>query len=98
MDADVPENVESANIVGDPPAGFQFAGPIDGPAASAITTFHHPARDAAGLFRALEQRNVVASLRFDRGGRQYIRLSPHFYNTLDEMARVVEILIEALGD
>ena len=79
-------------------AGFQFAGPIDGPAASAITTFHHPARDAAGLFRALEQRNVVASLRFDRGGRQYIRLSPHFYNTLDEMARVVEILIEALGD
>lgn len=77
-------------------AGFQFLGPIDGPAASPITTFHHPARDAADLFRALEERDVVASLRFDRAGRRYIRLSPHFYNTLDEMARVVEILTRGI--
>jgi selenocysteine lyase/cysteine desulfurase len=77
-------------------AGFQFLGPIDGPAASGITTFRHPGREAAALFRALEQRNVVASLRFDRAGLQYIRLSPHFYNTVDEMGRVVEILLEAL--
>jgi selenocysteine lyase/cysteine desulfurase len=74
-------------------AGFEFLGPLDGPAASGITTFHHPRRDAATLFRALEQGNVVASLRFDRAGRQYIRLSPHFYNTLDEIAGVVEILL-----
>jgi selenocysteine lyase/cysteine desulfurase len=79
-------------------AGFQFLGPINGPAASGITTFRHPARDAATFFRALEERNVVASLRFDRAGMQYIRLSPHFYNTLDEMARVVEILLEVLGN
>jgi selenocysteine lyase/cysteine desulfurase len=79
-------------------AGFQFLGPIDGPAASGITTFRHPAREAATLFRALEERNVVASLRFDRAGIQYIRLSPHFYNTLDEMARVVEILIDSLAE
>jgi len=77
-------------------AGFQFLGPLDGPAASGITTFHHPVRDAAALFRSLEQGKVVASLRFDRAGRQYIRLSPHFYNTLDEMARIVEILLGAL--
>ncbi|MGA3170644.1 MAG: aminotransferase class V-fold PLP-dependent enzyme [Chthoniobacteraceae bacterium] len=76
-------------------AGFEFMGPFDGPAASAITTFRHPGRDAAALFRALEQGGVTASLRFDRAGTQYIRLSPHFYNTLDEMARVVEILIGA---
>jgi selenocysteine lyase/cysteine desulfurase len=77
-------------------AGFSFLGPIDGPAASGITTFRHPARDSAALFRALEERNVVASLRFDRAGVDYIRLSPHFYNTLDEMGRVVTILLEAL--
>jgi selenocysteine lyase/cysteine desulfurase len=73
-------------------AGFEFNGPIDGPAASGITTFRHPARDTATLYRALEERDVVASLRFDRAGLQYIRLSPHFYNTLDEIGRVVEIL------
>lgn len=77
-------------------AGFEFLGPIDGPAASGITTFHHPGRDASALFRALEQGGVVASLRFDRAGGQYIRLSPHFYNTLDEIGRVVEILTGAL--
>jgi selenocysteine lyase/cysteine desulfurase len=73
-------------------AGFEFIGPLDGPAASAITTFRHPARESEALFKALERAGVVASLRFDRGGAQYIRLSPHFYNTLDELARVVEIL------
>jgi selenocysteine lyase/cysteine desulfurase len=77
-------------------AGFQFLGPLDGPAASGITTFHHPSLDTAALFRALEQRGIVASMRFDRDGRQYIRLSPHFYNTLDEIARVVDTLVEGL--
>jgi selenocysteine lyase/cysteine desulfurase len=79
-------------------AGFQFPGPIEGPAASGITTFRHPAYASAALFRALEERNVVASLRFDRAGDEYIRISPHFYNTLDEVGRVVEILLEALGN
>ena len=73
-------------------AGFQFLGPLDGPAASGITTFQHPARESAVLFRALEEGKVIASLRFDRAGRQYIRVSPHFYNTVDEMGRVVELL------
>jgi selenocysteine lyase/cysteine desulfurase len=79
-------------------AGFRFLGPVDGPAASGITTFRHPGRDSAGLFRALEERNVVASLRFDRAGVDYIRLSPHFYNTLDEIGRMVEILLQASGN
>jgi selenocysteine lyase/cysteine desulfurase len=74
-------------------AGFEFIGPVDGPNASAITTFHHPGRDMAALFKALEERKIVASLRFDRAGIQYIRLSPHFYNTVEEVARVVEILL-----
>ena len=76
-------------------AGFEFLGPLDGPAASGITTFRHPSRDGAAIFRALEQQKIVASLRFDRAGLQYIRLSPHFYNTLDEVARVVEVIAGA---
>jgi selenocysteine lyase/cysteine desulfurase len=74
-------------------AGFEFIGPLEGPNASAITTFHHPGRDSNLLFQALEQNHIVASLRFDRAGAGYIRLSPHFYNTLDEVGRVVEILL-----
>jgi len=77
-------------------AGFEFLGPVDGPAASGITTFRHPAREAAAFFKALEERHIGASLRFDRAGAQYIRLSPHFYNTPDEMARVVEVLLGSL--
>jgi len=73
-------------------AGFQFLGPVDGPNASGITTFHHPERDTAALFRALQSNNIVGSPRFDRAGRQFIRLSPHFYNTLDEVGRVVDTL------
>jgi selenocysteine lyase/cysteine desulfurase len=76
--------------------GFEFIGPIGGAAASGITTFHHPKKDAGELFRAMEEGNVVGSLRYDRAGRKYIRLSPHFYNTMDEMSRVVEILKRGL--
>ena len=47
-------------------------------------------------FRA-SSRSPSSGLRFDRAGLQYIRLSPHFYNSLEEIARVVEILLEALG-
>jgi selenocysteine lyase/cysteine desulfurase len=72
--------------------GFQFTGPLEGPAASGITTLRHPERDTAALFRALEEKRIAASLRFDRAGLEYIRLSPHFYNTLEEAARVVEAL------
>jgi cysteine desulfurase / selenocysteine lyase len=34
----------------------------------------------------------VASLRTDRAGQRYLRLSPHFYNTDAELQRVVEML------
>jgi cysteine desulfurase/selenocysteine lyase len=34
----------------------------------------------------------VTSLRADRKGQQYIRFSPHFYNTDDELQRAVDLL------
>ncbi len=74
------------------PLGFEFYGPTDGPNASGITTFHHPRASMADLFRKLEENQIVASLRHNREGRELIRLSPHFYNTVEEIDRVVEIL------
>jgi selenocysteine lyase/cysteine desulfurase len=65
--------------------GFTLVGPTTGPAASGITTFRHPSASATQLFAALEKANVVASLRHDRAGRDYLRFSPHFYNTEAEL-------------
>jgi cysteine desulfurase / selenocysteine lyase len=48
--------------------------------------------DVGGAFRALKAAQVVSSMR-----EGSIRLSPHFYNTVEEMERVVEILEGASG-
>jgi selenocysteine lyase/cysteine desulfurase len=45
----------------------------------------------------LEANGVVASLRHDRSGREYLRFSPHFYNTPEELLQVVEILSASLA-
>ena len=78
------------------PLGFQILGPHAGLCASSTTTFHHESATSARLFAALETGGVVASLRRDAAGREYLRLSPHFYNTEDEIERAVEILRTAL--
>jgi selenocysteine lyase/cysteine desulfurase len=49
--------------------------------------------DVGTAFRALKAARVVSSLR-----EGAIRFSPHFYNTVDEMERVVEILDQSLED
>jgi len=59
---------------------------------SGITSFHHPTQDMAALHQKLLDANIVTSLRVDRLGQRYIRLSPHFYNTEAELKRVLEIL------
>jgi cysteine desulfurase / selenocysteine lyase len=79
------------------PLGFEVLGPVSGPNASGITTVWHPRRPASALFQALEAANVVASLRHDRSGREYLRFSPHFYNTEVELLRVAEVLRGALA-
>ena len=74
------------------PLGFTLLGPRSGPNASSITTFRHPTADCAKLFAALEQANIVASLRHDREGRDYLRFSPHLYNTEAEIDKAVDLL------
>lgn len=76
--------------------GFEIYGPAEGPNASSITTFFHPHASMAALFAQLEVNGIVASLRHNREGREMIRLSPHFYNTREEIARVLATLREGL--
>lgn len=60
--------------------------------ASGITTFFLPGQDVTVLHQKLTDAGVNTSLRTDRKGQKYIRLSPHFYNTDAELNRVVELL------
>lgn len=79
------------------PLGFNLVGPRSGENASGITTVWHDMAPASVLFRALESAGIVASLRFDREGREYLRFSPHFYNTEAELERVAETLAPHVG-
>ena len=60
--------------------------------ASGIVSFFQPDKDLAALHAQLLDANIVTSLRMDRAGQRYLRLSPHFYNTDAELARVLERL------
>jgi selenocysteine lyase/cysteine desulfurase len=60
--------------------------------ASGIVSFSHPGQDLAVLHQKLLDANIVTSLRGDRAGQKYIRLSPHYYNTDAELQRVMELL------
>jgi selenocysteine lyase/cysteine desulfurase len=78
--------------------GFRILGPDSAsPAASSITTFRHERTGSAALFAALEKAKIIASLRHDREGRDYLRFSPHCYNTEAELDTALEVLRAALA-
>lgn len=60
---------------------------------SGSVSFYKPGGGLDRLFEALNGANIVTSLRVDRAGQQYLRLSPHFYNTRREL----ELTLEAVG-
>ncbi|HEX8373059.1 MAG TPA: aminotransferase class V-fold PLP-dependent enzyme [Chthoniobacterales bacterium] len=72
--------------------GFEVASPMSGPARSGIVTFRHPEKAMKPYFDELTAKNVIVSHRFDRSGRDYLRFSPHFYNTEDEVERALQYL------
>jgi selenocysteine lyase/cysteine desulfurase len=79
-------------------AGLQEKGwtvlQADAPAqhASGILSFYRPDADLPALRKKLMAARIETSLRADRGGRHYIRVSPHFYNTDGEIHRLLEKL------
>ena len=59
---------------------------------SGITSFYQPGKDLTARHQTLLEANIITSLRTDRAGQKYIRLSPHFYNTDAELQRVLDLL------
>ena len=74
------------------PAGFEILSPGDENNRSGILTFRHPGIPTDRFFDALLKHDAVVSLRFDREDRSWLRVSPHFYNSFDEMATVADVL------
>lgn len=73
--------------------GYTVLNPDPKPAAAGgITSLFRPGEDLTPLHQKLADAGVVASLRTDRKGQNYLRFSPHFYNTDAELHRVVELL------
>jgi selenocysteine lyase/cysteine desulfurase len=73
--------------------GFQVLhGDAPAPHASGIVSFFQPDADLPALHQSLSDQGVVTSLRADRTGRKYLRLSPHFYNTDAELERLLRLL------
>src|ERR1700722_2863691 len=60
--------------------------------ASGIVSFFQPGKDLTALNQKLSKVEIVASLRTNRAGQNFIRLSPHFYNTDAELQRFLELL------
>lgn len=65
---------------------------------SGIVTFYRDGASMPALHQRLESAGVITSLRADRAGRHYIRLSPHFYNTDAELDRCLELLQWVAGE
>lgn len=59
---------------------------------SGIVSFYKEGADLAVLHQKLTEASIITSLRLDRSGLRYIRLSPHFYNTDGELHRTLELL------
>ena len=60
--------------------------------ASGIVSFHRPDTNLSALREKLMAEKMEISLRTDRGGQHYLRISPHFYNTDEELHRLLEKL------
>jgi cysteine desulfurase/selenocysteine lyase len=72
--------------------GFTLLGPAGGPNASGIVTVSRPGSDMEALFERLTNANIICSSRQDRQGQNYIRFSPHFYNTEAEVDQVLKVI------
>jgi selenocysteine lyase/cysteine desulfurase len=79
-------------------SGFEFLSPEESKNRSGILTFRHPAVGSDQLWEALTRNDIVVSLRFDRANGSWLRVSPHFYNTDAEIAKIAELLLSNCSD
>tara|TARA_Y100000588_G_scaffold393896_1_gene511812 strand:+ start:707 stop:1843 length:1137 start_codon:yes stop_codon:yes gene_type:complete len=61
-------------------------------ATSGITSCWHEGMEIKALGEKLATENIVASVRGDRSGKDYLRFSPHLYNTTTELEQAVGLL------
>jgi selenocysteine lyase/cysteine desulfurase len=61
-------------------------------AQAGITSCSREGTEMKALGETLAAENIVASVRTERSGRDYLRFSPHFYNTPAELERAVALL------
>ena len=59
---------------------------------SGIVSVTHAERDMKTAFKILDEHKITASLRQDRDGTSFLRFSPHFYNTAEDIERVAQVL------
>jgi cysteine desulfurase/selenocysteine lyase len=64
---------------------YKIAGSLDPAHRSCILSFS--GEDTEGLFKELRKHNILTSLR-----EGAIRVAPHFYNTADEMEKLIQLL------
>jgi cysteine desulfurase/selenocysteine lyase len=74
------------------PNDFEFLSPDQDSGRSSFLTFRSRRVATEKLANALAENDIVVSLRVDRADRSWLRVSPHFYNTLAEMERMAEVL------
>ncbi|HSP45171.1 MAG TPA: aminotransferase class V-fold PLP-dependent enzyme [Chthoniobacterales bacterium] len=72
--------------------GFEFLSPRADRSRCGILTFRHPNIASECFVDALVKNDIVVSLRYDRGKRGWLRVSPHFYNTAAEIEKIAELL------
>lgn len=72
-------------------SGFQIAN-SDENSLTGITSFRKEGGDMSQLHKQLKKQKIFCSLRQTRQGEQWIRLSPHFYNTEAELKQVMKKL------
>jgi cysteine desulfurase/selenocysteine lyase len=69
--------------------GYEIVSPRGAGEASAIVTCKHERHTPRDLYRLLREKNILTASRLNR-----LRISPHFYNTREE----VDALVDALPD
>lgn len=74
--------------------GYTLLGAPSSNAATGITSFKHREKEIEPVYQKLNENDIVVSLRDDLTGDKCIRVSPHFYNTQNE----IEILLDSVWD